>query len=96
MDGLQGDEDEEDREGEREEDKVEKWDSWDNLEGEMSVPSNFTLCLNYKWEKMKIHINRFLVYFINETHRTTPLPTSLALVSPNHNLTLLMKNSTSS
>lgn len=48
LDGLRGDENEEDREEEREEDKEEKWDSWDNPEGEMFVPSNITVCLNYK------------------------------------------------
>lgn len=46
----QGDTSEEDREGawpkKRVEDKVDSRDSCDDLEGGMSIPSNFTLCLN--------------------------------------------------
>lgn len=49
-DSGRGDENEEEREGEwgeeRVEDRVERQDSCEDLEGGMSIPSNFTLCLN--------------------------------------------------
>lgn len=47
-----GEENEEDREEERGEgrveDRVERRDSCEDLDGGMSIPSNFTLCLNWK------------------------------------------------
>lgn len=35
----------------RAEDRVERQDCCEDLDGVMSIPSNFTLCLNYKAEE---------------------------------------------
>lgn len=51
-----GDEGEEGVQGEwdagRADDRVERQDCWEDLDGGMSIPSNFTLCLNYKGRRM--------------------------------------------
>lgn len=51
-----GEEREEDVQGEvdvgRGEDKVERHDCWGELDGGMSIPSNFTVCLNCKGRRM--------------------------------------------